>query len=245
MKKFALSVLALVLLVTTMIGCAPAITPISPTFTPLPSSTPTITFTPTFTSTPTITITPSPLPSPTASFDVKRVSLKEFIPDLLFEFPISLEIPQDYVLFSVPSDYGAYYWMPQTDGELLQKTETKPRDTSFFLGKLSLNVGYDVQTDKFIGAPNDTNDKDILSAYESQGIKLNRLERKNIGEFPILILEFEVPYAETTRLVNMVYLATLVDTNVLWITYYFTLPTNAEKDRAIWDRFETSLERTP
>lgn len=186
MNRFVPLVLALVLLVITTIGCAPAITPISPTFTPLPSHTPTIIFTPSFTSTPTITITPSPLPSPTASFDVKRVSLNEFIPDLLFEFPISLEIPQDYVLFSVPSDYGAYYWMPQTYGELLQKNETKPRDTSFFLGKVSLNVGYDVQTDKFIGAPNDANDKDILSAYESQGIKLNRLERKNIGEFPIL-----------------------------------------------------------
>jgi hypothetical protein len=245
MKKFVLSVLALALLVITPIGCAPVVTPISPTFTPMPSSTPTITFTPTITSTPTITITPSPLPSPTASFDVKRVSLKEFIPDLLFDFPVSFEIPQDYVLFSAPGEYGAYYWMPQGNGELFQKTETKPRGISFFVGKPSLNVGYDVRTDKFIGPPNDPHDKDIISIYESQGIKLNRVERKNLGEFPILILEFELPYAETTRLVNMVYLATLVETNVLWITYYFTLPANPEKDRAIWERFEASLERNP
>lgn len=245
MKKIALSVLAFVLLVITMIGCAPAITPILPTFTPLPSSTPTITFTPTITSTPTITVTPSPLPSPTSSFDVKRVSLKEFIPDLLFDFPISFEIPQDYVLFSVPSDYGAYYWMPQTDGELFQKTETKPRDTSFFRAKLSLNVGYDSQTDKFINTPNDINDTDLIQEIESQGIKVYRIERKNIGEYPILIMEIEVPYSETTRMVNFAYIATLVDTNVLWISYYFTLPTNPEKDREIWNRFETSLERTP
>jgi hypothetical protein len=245
MKKFALSVLALVLLVITMIGCAPAIAPISPTFTPLPSSTPTITFTPTITTTPTITVTPSPLPSLTASFDVKRVSLKEFIPSLLFEFPISFEIPQDYVLFTAPSEVDTYYWMPQTDGELFQKTETEPRDISFFRATFSLNVGYDVQTDKFIGAPNDINDKDLIQEIESQGIKVYRIERKNIGEYPILIIEIEVPYSETTRRVNFAYIATLVETNVLLIRYYFSLPTNPEKDRAIWDRFETSLERIP
>lgn len=245
MRRFSLSVFALVLLLIMMIGCAPATTPISPTFTPLPSSTPTITFTPTITSTPTITITPSPLPSPTASFDVKRVSLKEFIPSLLFEFPISFEIPDEYVMFTVNSEYDTYYWLPQDKGELMQKTDTKPRDTNFFRAKLSLNVGYDSQTDKFIGAPNGADDKDLIQEIESQGIKVYRIERKNIGEFPVLIMEIEVPYSETTRMVNFAYIATLVETNVLWVSYYFTLPTNLEKDREIWDRFEKSLERTP
>ena len=127
----------------------------------------------------------------------------------------------------------------------MQKSETKPRDTGFFRAKLSLNVGYDAQTDKFIGTPNDINDTDLIQEIEAQGIKVFRIERKNIGEFPLLILEIEVPYSETTRKVNFAYIATLVDTNVLWISYYFTLPADATKDPAIWERFEASLERTP
>jgi hypothetical protein len=220
--KKLVPVFGLALLAVMVSGCAPAIAPALPTFTPMPSS------------------------LPTTSFDVKRVPVREFIPNLLFEIPISFEVPQDYVLFEFPDIYhDTYFWMPQQYEGVF-----RPKDTSYFQAKLAPNVTYDSQSDKFINVPNDVNDEDIIWLLESDGAKLNRIERKKIGEFPILILELELsdeerPEVAKTRLVNRIYVATLVDTNVLWIDYYFSLPANQQKELAIWERFESSFERNP
>lgn len=244
MKRFA-SVFLLVLLTVMLIGCTPVLTSILPTFTPMLSSSPTITYTPIPTSTLTLTPTPPPLPSSTASFGSKRVSIKEFIPNLSFDVPISLEIPKDFVLCQFPDSFDTYFWASQNcEGYF------RPQNTSYFQAKLAPNVTYESQIDRFINVPNDFNDKDIMSFLESIGVKLNRIERKNIGEFPVLILELGLPYEDEsevvkTQLVNRVYIATLVDTNVLWIDYYFYLPTDFEKESSIWDHFESSFERNP
>jgi hypothetical protein len=248
-KSILLQILIFGLLITSFSGCSPN-SAFNPTTTPPPNLTPPAlpTFTQTlfFTQTPSFTQTPFQTPSPiSASIPYKRVPLNEFIPGLIFQFPITIEIPEDYDMFTAPSAFRTYFWMPQKYGEIFQASETKPRDTNFFQAKLSLNVGYDAATDRFIGAPNDVNDREAISALEDQGIKVNRVERKSIGEYPILIMEMEAPYADTTRKMNIVYFATLVETNVLWITYYFALPENPSIDNAIWEHFELSLERIP
>lgn len=248
MKRSA-SVLFLVFFTGTLIACVPVITSNVPTLTPMLSPAWTITYKPVATSTLTLTPTLSPLPSSTASFGFRRVSVKEFIPNLSFGVPISLdtpisfEIPKDFVL--CPDSLETYFWSSQKcEGSF------RPQNTNYFQTKIAPNVTYESQIDRFINVPNDFNDKDIMSFLESLGVKLNRIERKNIGEFPILILELELPYEEEhgvvkTQLVHRVYIATLVDTNVLWVDYYFHSPTDFEKESSIWDHFESSFERNP
>ena len=240
MKKPAL-VLLLGILTVMLIACAPVITSIAPTLTPMLSPTPTITYTLVATSTVTLTPIPSPLPSSTASFGFKRVSVKEFIPNLSLDVPISFEVPKDFVPCS---DYfDTYFWSSQKcEGPF------RPQNTSYFQAKLAPNVTYDSQIDKFIHTPNDFNDSDMMFLLESTGAKLTRIERKNIGEFPVLILELKLPYAEEPgetrmQMVNRAYIATLIDTNVLWIDYYFY--TDFENESLIWKHFESSFEKNP
>jgi hypothetical protein len=190
------------------------------------------------------TLTPAPLPSSTASLGFKRVSIQEFIPNLSFDVPISFEIPDDFISCQFPDNPDSYFWTPQKcEGYF------RPRNTSYFQAKLAPSK-YESQSDRFTNVPNDTSDVEIIALFESQGAKLSRIERKNIGEFPVLILELEWAYEETpgvakTHVVKRIFIATLVDTNVLWIDYYFDLPTNLEKDSAVWEHFEASIERNP
>jgi len=220
-------------------------------FAPQPTETPTSTETrlPTSTNThqPTLAPTGTPvlIPSSTASFGFKRVSINYFLPNLSFEVPISFEIPQDYAWCQTPDDHNTYFWTSQKCGSF-----SPPKDTSYFQARLNPGgIKYDFQTDKFIGIPNDTNDlKDILSLLDETGAKIHRIERKNIGEFPILILESELSYVDKdevvkTHWVNRILIATLVDANVVWVEFDFALPTNLEKDFPIWEHFESSFER--
>ena len=235
MKKLT-SILILVLLAVIGNACASTSTPAVPTSTVMPFSTLAFTFTPTSTSTPTFTITP--LPSSTASPGFQRISLKSFVPLLSVDLPISVEIPQDYVTCNLGSLDTTWWGPPQCD----------PDTTSFFLAYSPINGQYDYHTDKFIGVPNDIND-DLISKYEQFGEKINRVERRNIGEFPVLILELELvnqPGPEALRyLVNWVLIATHADTEVVKIEYYFPSLTISEKEAAVWKHFESSLERNP
>jgi hypothetical protein len=164
------------------------------------------------------------------------------MPNLSPEIPISFEIPQDYVWDQFPGAGDTFFWMPQKYISVFRH-----EDTSHFEAKLARST-YDSQTDRFSNLPNDFNDEDIIGLYEHEGAKLNRIERKNIGEFPILILELELSYETApgvvnNQRVNRVFIATLVDTNVLWIDYYFSSPARLEQESAIWERFESSFER--
>src|SRR5258706_1588527 len=168
-------------------------------------------------------------------------------PNLSFEVPISFEIPQDYVWCQTPDDNNTYFWTSQGCGSFFP-----PKDTSYFQARLNpAGVSYDFQNDKSIGIPNNTDDlKDISLFLDETGAKIHRMERKNIGGFPMLISEWELSYVDTdevtkTTRVNRILIAPLVDTNVIWIQFDFALPTNLEKDIPIWEHFESSFERNP
>lgn len=79
---------------------------------------------------------------------------------------------------------------------------------------------------------------------EAQGMQVGRLGRKDLRDFPILIVESESPYGGRTRTVVTTYLATGIETNTLLIQFYFATGPETPEDRAIWERFETSLTQT-
>src|SRR5262245_15726952 len=95
-----------ILVLVVVIGlnsCAPAAPPAQTSENP---PTPKIDFTntssptPAETSTPIPTQTEAPSPFPTSTIPFKHVPLNELMPSLLYDFPISLEIPEEYVLSS-------------------------------------------------------------------------------------------------------------------------------------------------
>jgi hypothetical protein len=190
------------------------------------------------------TLTPSPTPAMTAdATDFRRVALNEFVPDLLYEFPISLEIPGDFARFDIENSSGRYIWMRPAQGQdpTFPAEFDKP-DTAYFVVGLSLNVGYGADTDRFIGMPDSI--EELQASVEAQGIQVRRLERKDLRDFPVLILESEAPYGGRTRTVVTTYLATGIETNTLLIQFYFATGPETPEDRAVWERFESSLVQT-
>jgi hypothetical protein len=190
---------------------------------------------------------PAPAPAATAapttdSTGFRNLGLNEFVPDLNYEFPISFDIPGDYAHFSIEGRSGRYIWMRPVEGQgsTFPTEFTKP-DTAYFVVGPSLNVGYDADTDKFIGVAESA--VELQALVEDQGIQVRRYERQDLPDFAVLILESVSPYGEgnQTRTVVTMYLATGIETNTFLIQFYFATGPEAPADRAIWERFESSL----
>lgn len=183
---------------------------------------------------------PASIPSP-VPIDFKRITLNEFNPDLIVSLPISFEIPKDYILTNIEFFSSSHFWMPADIAKVSQTKNEKP-DTSFLEAAFTQNVGYDSVTDKFLNSINDMNDKKSIEEYKAAGATVNNVERVNVGEFPILILELDIPYGDTVRKVHFVYIASLIETNVVMVRFYFSLPLNPSEDYIIWQHFRNSLE---
>jgi len=214
-----------------MSGCAPEATP-SPTSTPLPTGTP--------------APTQTPIPSPTIENKYKRVSLMEFMPSRPLDTPLlSFKIPDDFVLVSryIPTsntDWDEDFWLSRRDAKLFQNMETYPVNR-FFRASV-LIVAYDPESKRFMGLPNSADDDDIIQSWEAKGLMVNLVERKDIGDIPILILELVTPYEDTYRSVNHVFIGQ-PGYPALVIYFYHSFPTSDSKDDEIWDHFKSSLEK--
>jgi hypothetical protein len=193
---------------------------------------------------PTVTLTPIPptstpiLPTPDIAF--RRITLNQLKPSLIFDFPIELDIPKEYV--SVNNDfteYDQYIWMPKKYASSYQGFV--PADVDFLNVKTSLDVGYDATTNTFIGMPyTDQEKKDFENAL---GGTITLLEQSKIGVFPIMIVEVSnLPadkYNGFTKL-NVLYLGTTVGTMTIAIST-LSSPENFIRNEFIWERLKTSL----
>jgi hypothetical protein len=252
MKTSVLLVFMVVtLLVVSSSGCAPAPTPVPPTLTPSSTPTltltPTVTLTPTPTATPTLTPTPSPSPLPTVAMDFKRVTLNEFLPNMIVSIPVSFEIPKEYVL-DTSDPYSDPVWMPRVKGKISQ---TENPQTSYFWGRYFWGgIGYDPTTDEFTNEINSMNDTAMLKELESVGLIITNVERKNIGAYPVLFVEADAHYQDPTsnkpvvRKAHYVDIATLVGTNAVFVIFFSSLEMNPAEDYTIWEHFKNSFEGT-
>jgi hypothetical protein len=173
-----------------------------------------------------------------------RIALNEFVPDLLHDYPISLEIPGDFARFGIENRSRSIWMRPAQGQEPTFPTEFDKPDSAFFVVGLSLNTGYDAATDRFTDESDSL--EEVQAALDAQGLDLTvrRYERKDLRDFPVLLLESESPYGGPTRTVVTIYLATTVETNTLLIQFYFATGPETPVDRAIWERFESSLMQT-
>lgn len=240
MKMSIQTLCSIAVLIAVSVNCATLSTP-EPTSTPAASATPPPTKTntpipPTATNNPTPTFTATPiLPTPDISF--RKIRLSDFHGNLLFDFPISLEIPREYARVT-----DAPIWMPkqytnQFDGQV-------PIEADFLRVMTTTNVGYDAETNTFIGVPYTEQEK---KDYEEQvNGKITFIEQREIGGFPIVIIEtsdINHPNLEGYTKVNILYLATLIGTNTIFIST-FSSPENFLRNEYIWARLISSLSPT-
>ena len=189
-------------------------------------------------SSPTPGQTPRPLTAtpvtPIPGINFRSITLSQFHGNLLFDFPITFEIPTNFVF--VPD---TTVWMPEE--HLERFVDSVPVDVEFLRIVTSTSVGYDALTDTFIGVPYTEQEKAEFEV--AVGGKITKLEQQKIGDYPVMILEVsEIENSELAGYIkyNAVYIATLVGTNTVHIST-LSSPENFSRNEYIWANLVATL----
>jgi hypothetical protein len=156
-------------------------------------------------------------------------------------------------MFAPNENFPPYFWGTPEDMEYVranQNTKITPLlpENAFFTATFSSNVAYDRTTNRFINAVNDMNDTVALQEYKTAGIKVNHAERINVGEYPMVIIEADVTYPDSAsnkslvRKIHFVYIASLIETNVVLLYFDFSLTKDDPKAYTTWEHFKNSFE---
>jgi len=176
--------------------------------------------------------------------EFKTVSLDDFtggVPEYLSVnnkkyFPINVDIPTIYNFHR--DSLGNKFWSSESDVERITQEGTPLQEHGFFKADVSLHVGYDARRNVFFDAPN-SDERDMKAALSKGGFRVTEFKRYKIKGFPILIIEAEGP---NDRKMRSVYVATRVETNVLFIYYAHRNPWSKWDDE-VWTRFKSTLLR--
>lgn len=157
-----------------------------------------------------------------------------FIRDL----PVRFRIPAGYVPVRHEGQATRTYWTSPADSTAQAADPEHAMADGFYSVTLSMNVGYDAQRDLFFGEGSD--ETTMRAEFEQAGFGGVSLERHRINGYPVLFVEGE----KDGRHAMIVYLASLVDTNVVFA--FYTHPDRyRELDRARWDAFKAALLASP
>lgn len=167
----------------------------------------------------------------TASF--KSVPLDEFMQNQLsIKLPIPIPVVEAYQVAKLPgSPVGYSYWMRPEDVEAVKTSGDLPSEHGYMYGKITQNVGYDKPSDMFIGVE----DPQSLAKAKPHFPTLT-LERYQFDGHAILLVK--MIQADTKKIVYAMYIATNLDTNVVFIA--LRSPRNSEE---IGDAFFESAKK--
>ena len=171
--------------------------------------------------------------SPASAQTYKKLTLAEFFAGEIEAIPLSIEIPSQYVHaegLDVEATYS--YWMRTEDVAAAVKTQDLPKKNGYIYGKVSLDMAYDADKGKF------ANEAKFEAEMKKAGFKFLELKRQKINGHPILSF---MAKDKKGHLVNAMYVATLVDTNVIYIAYQS--PENDLKTaQSVWKHILASLK---
>ena len=157
-----------------------------------------------------------------------------FIRDL----PVGFRIPADYVAVRHEGQATRTYWTSRADSAAQAADPEHAMRDGFYSVSLSLNVGYDAAADRFFSEGGD--ETTMQATFEQQGFTGVSLERHLVNGFPVLFVEVE----KDGRRGMLVYVAALVDTNVVYAFYAHPDPFR-EVDQARWDAFKAAILASP
>ncbi len=173
--------------------------------------------------------------------DFRVVSFDEAMKNQLARsMPLQLAFPADYAMLMLEPGYKGVVWAPPQVLRHLGLTQEYPSGSGRFHGRLTLEVGYDSSKQSFICGP--TCDEAKLETKIKAVSKGDvRLQKRVVNGIPMLLIEASVDDdVGRVRRLYMAYIAVLIDTNVMLITYL--PPVDAEDDgRATWQAFTAAL----
>ena len=136
------------------------------------------------------------------------------------DLPLRFRVPAEFV--AVPAGDGVQtWWMGDEDPVAMEGDDSPtPRD-GFFSVTLSMNVGYDPFRSLFFGGGRGDGDETTMAAeFARAGAGDVSVERYDVNRVPVLFVEGR----QEDRRIAMCYIATLVDTNVVFIFYSHPTP---------------------
>ncbi|HEY2346040.1 MAG TPA: hypothetical protein VGH80_09160 [Xanthomonadaceae bacterium] len=169
---------------------------------------------------------------------IKHVTLDQFMPNYLrVSIPLTLSVPASYELatFHKLEMFEAFYWMPKSEVAHADETGDLPGDSGYMHAEISLSAAYRVERDVFVGVEDMTgrDRKEFDSLFSDV-----RMERCSVGKFPVLLLDMKA--RKDGRHLRAMYVATLIDTNVVYIDYLAPRQHDEVGDYA-WNDMKRSL----
>jgi len=152
------------------------------------------------------------------------------------ELPLRFRVPAGWV--AVPGSYPAHtWWMSELDCVRHARDEScTPRD-GFFSVTFSMNVGYDHARNVFFGGgEGDGDERTMAAGYTRAGVEDVVVERFDVAGVPVL---FVGGRQEGSR-IALCYIATLIDTNVVFLFYSHPTPFR-ELDGRRWEEMRDAI----
>lgn len=170
---------------------------------------------------------------------MRDVGFGEFTTNsFLHDLPVAFRIPAGYVAVSPEGQATRTYWMSRTDSAAQAANPEHTMRDGFYSVALSLNVGYDPGKDRFFSEAGD--ETTMKADFERGGFTGVSLERHLVNGFPVLFVEAE----NNGRRGMLAYIASLVDTNVVY-AFYVHPESFREVDQARWDAFKAAILASP
>lgn len=173
----------------------------------------------------------------------KILTFDELMKDqIIRSIPLRVSVPKEYERLQLDPAVAGVVWARPEEFEAIRQTNDLPAKTGYFLGRLTLNVGYDARIDSFICGPNC--DEKALMQQVKDAADDAKFERHTVNGIPILLIEIEavskLKTAGGATRMYMAYIATLIDTNVALILH---LPPSQSPDqgRATWTAFRQAV----
>lgn len=129
---------------------------------------------------------------------------------LVASVPIEVPVPRRYEVAGFGSEALGYaYWMLPKEMRQAEKTQNLPARTGYMYGKLSLEVGYDPATDKFLNV-----DMESAAPGAFSSVQMYRATARGHA-----MLFIEVTLAKMDRKIWMLYVALNRETQAAYLTY--------------------------
>jgi len=153
---------------------------------------------------------------------------------IVVDLPLRFRLPTEYV--AVPADGDVRTWWMVDDDAAAWDGDDPPRD-GFFCVAISMNVGYDPFRGLFFGGGPDDGDETTMAAeFARAGVEDVSVERWDVNRVPVLFVEGR----QDDRRIAMCYIATLIDTNVVFLFYSHPTPFR-EVDRLRWTEMKRAI----
>lgn len=136
------------------------------------------------------------------------------------EPPLRFRVPAAFV--AVPRDGGLHtWWMSVDDRDRHERDDAASLHDGFFSVTLTLNMGYDPVSGRFFGGgEGDGDEAGMAAGYAAAGVEDVAVDRYDVAGVPVLFMEGR----QGERRITMCYVATGIDTNVVFLFYVHPMP---------------------